>query len=689
MKAKAILAALLTAICAAMTSLTAFAVVDELGYIPEYWYLFSNGTVSLGAYDLTWKYGSTDTSHKAFGSSGFEGEKCAAVCTAPGDNGHGYGLPNSGDWTIVVRGRMDSADNTILVCIGYPDRNRNNSSVSITTAGEGKVALSALTGNSQHADLYTADVSSASQAFHLYALQYNSSKGKLSFWIDGRQEFETSRNMNNDAYRYFKFFGCYNGVPSNSGFVNGDATQNSAISDFRCYTRLLTAAELSTLAHPPLDEIGYRPALWYSFNGTVNAESAGFLPSASFTNCLVSYTRGRDNGVTNSAATASGSTLFGSGMPWGANAGVDGGNWTIVLDLKGEDTENAVYFATGDGAVDTCFALVSGGAGKVKLVKYSGAWPFADAFTVDVPDASNVFHQYAIVRSSENIQLYIDGVLKGEERRDNPQDGGFTVFKSPGGNGANGIYDAMSSVIDDFRMYKRALTQAELDAIRSASHDELGGTPTHWYKFDGSLESSGRRELAFEGAFSGAAFCAGDDGSLLATGDKPFGTNIVLRANNWTILVKAKSEDTDNAVLASFGSSLSTASSSVALTSAGAGRVAMSAFSGGAVHADRVTAEVANASSRVHTYALVRNGDSISLWVDAVLVGDTVRPDPTHDGFAFFGVCDGLGETGLVAPSAGASVADFRVYDRALTESEQIAVSRSTTATRGFIITFY
>ena len=657
------------------------AAVDELGTTPKHWYRFiGNDKRDFGETALTWS-----ANPSVYTDSDIEGSKCA-IGPNVGNGGSGSGINfGTGSWTVVVKGRMDATAGSILLCLGNPmGTGTSDSSVSITYEGGGKVGVSPCSngGAGPRGTSYKYDVLDATEVFHTYALQFTknntASKSTLALWVDGVNVGSFNRDMTAKNYSTFTFFGTPTKTNGKSTFVLGTNTMTSAVSDFRVYQRLLTADEMKTLANPPLDENGFRPAVWHPFNGSLYAEAAGFFPLTVFTNCVATYTAGR-GGVANSALSASGSSIAGSGLPWGAPSGTVGGDWTVVLDLKGEDAADAVYFATGNGSAKTCIALVSGGADKVKLVKYSDASRYANAFVADVSDASTSFHQYAIVRSGAKIQFYVDGVFKGEETRDNPWDNGFTLFKSPGGNGANGLYDATTSVIDDFRMYKRALTSAELDALRAAACDEFGGTPTHWYRFDGSLASSGRRDFDFQDGFAGAAFdTSGGDGALLATGDKPYGTNVAWRANNWTILIKAKSEDTDNAVLAVFCSSISSASSSIALTSAGAGRVAMSGFSGRSAHADLLTGEVTDASSSFHTYAIVRDGGNVSFWVDAVRVGTITRSnDPTFNGFAFFGVHDGLGNTGLVTPAAGATIADFRIYDRALTQREQVIVSGS------------
>ena len=454
---------LLTMIGAMAIAICSHAAVDELGYTPMYWYRFLNGQVSLGSSNLTWKLpNATATPHKSFGEADLEGDKCAAICTVSGDNGLGYGMPVGVDWTIVLRGRMDDTDNSILFCLGYPIMNGNTGkSISITSSGRGLVSMSGRFGNNQHADLCTTNVADASSAFHLYALQYDSTREMISFWVDGLKcHEELDCPMTDASYGYFKFFGCYNGVPSNSGLVNGDASQTSAISDFRVYDRLLAAAELQALANPPTDEIGYRPAVWYSFDGDLDVESAAFLPSTSLTSTTASYTAGRTG--SSDTAIRGASSVAGTGLKWGGSD-YNGGNWTVLIDLKGENTANAAYFGTGSASVEGRIALTSAGASKVALSAYGKNADHVDKITVDVADASTAFHRYAIVRKGKDMSLWVDGVKGGEvERTSNPGDGGFAFLFSPGYMVQNGFVAATQSVMDDFRFYNRALTPQEL-----------------------------------------------------------------------------------------------------------------------------------------------------------------------------------------------------------------------------------
>ncbi|MCQ2395302.1 MAG: LamG domain-containing protein [Kiritimatiellae bacterium] len=633
---------------------------DELGLAPLYWYKNVSGLRSYGTSTLTW-----DKQFTNFLDTD-EGSLCAASVKG-GCYGSGvdYG---KGDWTLVGRFRSIDLDNVPVSCRGSPCNTKSSATIALASGGAGIITLSGCSGNSKHADFVTVTIPDASTTFHSYAIQRLGQK--VSLWVDGEKRGELDR-PNNPNQSYFQFGAPYGGV-GNTGYVASPSESSLAVADFRFYQVALTADDLKTLAYPPRDEIGERPYVWFPFAGSL-VQAGASTAAIDMTGESVIFGTGRC-GVKRTAIQAGGGIPSGLGTPWGTA----GTPWTVLISAKSENADHAVIYSTGDGSANSRFALVSGGTDKVILAGFSGAGgTHADLVTATVPDATTAFHLYAIQRNGNMVSLWVDGVKIGEvSRPDNPTHNASSFFSPLGQMG--GLRVAASAVVDDFRVYRKSLTAEQMTAILNAQRDELGETPVHWLPLNGDLTSLGKCEPLWTGGTANVAFGPGeatDKTYFVSSGEKPTGTNVAWRSRNWTVVVKARSTDVDNAVIASFGASRSTASSSMALTSCGPGKIALSGFSGTSAHGDLILADVPDASTAFHSYAIRRSDLTVSLWIDGVEIGTISRPsNPTFNGFGLGTIFDGLGKTGLVEAN-DVAIDDVRVYEQALSPLELIVLS--------------
>jgi len=657
---KKLLAALGVALALSGTAWGAGTYTDELGESPQYWYAMVRGLRSFGSADMVF-----EKSTLTFTDTEREGSLCAITSgSAVYGKDFSYG---TGDWTMVLRARSDDANNAVIASFGEAPNSKVGSNITLASGGAGKVTLSGNGGNAAHADLITANVADASSAFHIYAIQRSGKN--VSFWVDGVKIGEVNRPGNPGSNK-FQFFGCYGGL-GNSGFVVGTGTM--AISEFRFYTKALSVDDMKTIAYPPCDELGYRPVLHLTFNGEVKECEDSLIRFAPIEGDRVRLTAGR-SGAEDTAYSFDGThKVLGIGIPWGANTGAEGGDWTMLIDAKVESTDNAVIFYGGAGSANSSFSLASGGAGKVTLSAHSGTSGHADRITANVADAASAFHRYAIVRSGNDMSLWVDGVSAGTiTRADNPSQNQFALLSPYAAATANGFVSATQSAIDDFRVYKRALTESELLKLSGVEQDELGETPVHWLKLNGNLESSGKVAPTLTAGTDSVAFGPADAAEkthALGSGSLPEGGTICWRSGSWTIAVRAKSVDTDNAVIAAFGPSSADASNCFALTSGGSGRIVFSGYSTASPHGDLISGEVPTASSEFNWYVIRREDGVVTLWAKGEKLGELVRPNnPTINQFALFTLPGGLG-SGFVHDD-NVAIDDFRVYERALTDLE-------------------
>lgn len=145
------------------------------------------------------------------------------------------------------------------------------------------------------------------------------------------------------------------------------------------------------------------------------------------------------------------------------------GNWTAAIYGTLPRLANGVY--VGFGNTSAGLALVNGEENVVKVAKMSGNTQFTTIIDILVPEAHTKDHLYALVRTTDSVELYIDGMLRGKYNETVTMNGGMQIggiyqgvlnsglvkFTKDafGGNVNNPTLRA--SHIDILRMYKSAL----------------------------------------------------------------------------------------------------------------------------------------------------------------------------------------------------------------------------------------
>lgn len=145
------------------------------------------------------------------------------------------------------------------------------------------------------------------------------------------------------------------------------------------------------------------------------------------------------------------------------------GNWTAAIYGTLPRLANGVY--VGFGNTSAGLALVNGEENVVKVAKMSGNTQFTTIIDVLVPEAHTKDHLYALVRTTDSVELYVDGMLRGKYNETVTMNGGMQIggvyqgvlnsglvkFTKDafGGNVNNPTLRA--SHIDILRVYKSAL----------------------------------------------------------------------------------------------------------------------------------------------------------------------------------------------------------------------------------------
>ena len=216
-------------------------------------------------------------------------------------------------------------------------------------------------------------------------------------------------------------------------------------------------------------------------------------------------------------------------------------------------------------------------------------------------------------------------------------------------------------------------------AVGQNQEDENGIVPVVWWKFDCDAVNYGSASPETNRCSETWVLT---QGGCAITSHTDYGNGVKSAAPfEWTLCVVAKVNSTDNGAIFTLGNANSDGSKTrgIALASGGADKVTVSPFWTNAAHADLVTADVANAESAYHFYAVTMDKDKyVKLYVDGVLVNDggtLLAPEITSDlaegHWQFGSVYGGVRQTGLTENKSN-SFDDVRFYGQTLT-AEQIS----------------
>ena len=166
----------------------------------------------------------------------------------------------------------------------------------------------------------------------------------------------------------------------------------------------------------------------------------------------------------------------GSAHPWNSSISTGGGDFTVVCSVRSGTFDRGSLWCVGDKTRG--LSLVTHGPAKVGL----GNW-YDNAFyakwddgkdstaLIDVPTAASEFHTYAVVYHSASgngtADIYVDGVKKGVAN--DIAINSTTPLQIGGVYGGGDIsYRAQSALIDDWRLYRTALADAQIAEYATA-----------------------------------------------------------------------------------------------------------------------------------------------------------------------------------------------------------------------------
>ncbi|MGN0854749.1 MAG: LamG-like jellyroll fold domain-containing protein [Kiritimatiellia bacterium] len=488
-----------------------------------------------------------------------------------------------------------------------------------------------------------------------------------------------------------QFFNVYQN--DGSGY-NADLV-GAAMDDFRIYTEVLDAATIAAYASEfPVfvrrDENDSAVDVWMRFDGDSAQDGLDDIGISSSSAWAGTYETSRQ-----------GKALKTSKDSYSSATGVDfgDGDWTLVLSARAQvvtDGQPTCLWTFGkkqDTANTLGFFATEGGL----MVSTWSNQSLAEAPIFNLTDAklAKSINTYALVytKATGALELFLNGVSQGSV----PAPATAAIQGQVTWQLVslyNGVFGSLTrynytGAVDDFRLYKKALTTTEVQTVAAANRpypslDENTVRPAYWYMFDGNLSAEGSRSWTV-GGNSAVTYKTEDNGiqALDISVTHPYGTGISFGDSGWTVVLRAMGEATDNAVIMGLGDRRSNNAFAFVMGGKSSFTVATWTYPGndtdvvGHEHLFNVT--VFNAHRQYHDYALVYEPPTsteedatgtLTLYVDGKNRGSVAKTLNMEGQWQIGSVYSGPAQVELVRSSAS-RVDDFRLYTEVLT-AEQI-----------------
>jgi hypothetical protein len=238
----------------------------------------------------------------------------------------------------------------------------------------------------------------------------------------------------------------------------------SLLDEFRMYNRALNAAEvaltwnLSLLGYPFPDMMYYR----FDVAGT-SVQNEAIVPVGTNPAPILGQTVG-GSGLIGSALVGNGLTSTSNYVNTGWNTFLTG-NWTIAMWVNNIPSTTTLYYYFGtETSSFRCFIGGVAGANNI-ILRGTG---ISDVLVSGITPGPSMIH---FVYNGIDIKAYVNGALANTVAQGVISIVGTNVFKVGGYSTSNSI--PSGSLMDEFRMYSRALGAAEIEA----TWDITLGTP--------------------------------------------------------------------------------------------------------------------------------------------------------------------------------------------------------------------
>jgi hypothetical protein len=483
-------------------------------------------------------------------------------------------------------------------------------------------------------------------------IAFTSDGGRIRFYVNGKLKGSDSMLVAAE--------------PSIGSLVIGGGPFKGRIDEVRVYNRALSEGEIATDKATPVQTPPRPPVATYSFDagtGEVAEDSSGA-----------------------NDGTLVGPTWFANGK-FGAALRFDGINDLVsvpdanALDLTDEFTLEAwvrpdeanpgsavINKERGKGTVS--YQMHAEGTGGVPVGHVENS---AGRYTVTAgttPITPRVWSHLAMTYDGAKLRYYVDGVLKGTASSGDPGISGDQLLI--GGN-LSWPEDAFKGLIDEIRIYDRALEEAEIIADKATPIQTPARFPVATYSFDAGAGTVAKDTArAHDGTIEGALWSRGKYGTGLLFDGKddcvkvPHAADLQL-SEDLTVEAWVQPQSlVDQPILyknasSKLGYALAISSQSLNGTGKPEGLIG----EGAGLFEDVVAPQAIEANVWSHL-AFTYDGATMRLYVNGVLVASqaqTTSP-PTGEGPLTIG-CNSL-----LPRTFEGLIDEVRIYDRALDEGE-------------------
>lgn len=678
---------------AALTAATAWSAVDSLGKTPKYWYTFDGKITSQGANGLGCNW---DGSYSYVAC---RGEKKGWVCSASGVSGTSVFAAGQQSFTFFVSFDPGSVVMKHIFCLGSRASSVN---LGLGVSHSGKFAVTRWDNtedgnNVIHRELLAAE--GVPGRLHPYAVVYDATAKTLTLYSNGVKQGSVAYEGfggETTAKTEFQFGSIWGGAAKPYDQIR--STDVLVVEDFRFYQEALTQDEVKTIsAETPsmwddptaIEEMDEVPQYWYTWNGSVKSRGCSeFFPNwnvnapAETPPTPASYVDCRKGGKAGLNPTqANGNRLIHD----------VGGSFTFFLSAALGSDNLSTLFSVGGASDSVDFALIRRSANLPELVRWNGSAQFTTMISATVPNSDSYVHPYCIRydATTGKIALFADGVKLGEADFE-----GFTAqkllpYQMMGlyGGGHSGIGSSTTAVFEDFRFYRRGLSDSEVAALSAklvCGWDDFipydtNVRPKYWYTFtETAAVKRGLEDMKLDYSWNKKSFAPSGDcvfarkGRGAATALVSSFSEVFDTTGNFTLVLGArmgvKQANKDRGILLSLGKSSSSANMALCATKNGEVLLSRWALSPETKRFDLVGPVSGYDLSQFHSYAITWDGTTLRLYVDGQEKGASVDFASPTDKVCSFGSIYG-GDCAWMDDGKFA-LEDFRLYSQALTADE-------------------
>lgn len=453
----------------------------------DYWYKFDESLDQSGfrTAAMTQEKNTTIAYESSFG-----GGKAIKGYSAYATSRTGIHVSDDGNFTASIVAKVPAAAKKVVWDVGQSNGANANYNVpakpiflaSTATGVELAVTDGKPSGSATVTALFTVDIPTAATRFHHYAIKVDHANSMIHFYVDGVEQGTGAAHADTVAITDYpmQFLGIYNGMPG--GYSIG---YDTVMDDFQLWSKLLSDDEIAEIADsfppwPEADALGGLPRYWMRMNGSLRQSgelAATFNGAAAHQGAFVTDGASPERSALGYRSVQG----FADYTPNAAASYLDlgGTDWTLMATAKVEEDAQgrAVVFCLGrstDATHGSAFVAVDGSVASLKRFVY-GDTASTTLARKRVDDPEGEFHHYAVTcEGGAKLSFFVDGAKFGEatttlSAASLPFQPAAVFSNAPNCGYRNVV--SYGNVLDDWRLYGRVLTDAEIAQI---ALDEFG-----------------------------------------------------------------------------------------------------------------------------------------------------------------------------------------------------------------------